>query len=336
MRIIARLLLLLILLASTVATVLYSQYQQFLQSPLSFEQAKISYTVTSGGTVTRLANDLLKQGIFKSEQELYFFRFMAKLKQKTAIKVGVYELTSGLLPEQLLDRLISGQTKQYQLTLIEGWNFFQVLSAIRSHPQIKPVLNHQDWTEIMSKLGHAHQHPEGRFYPDTYYFPAGTTDLEFLQRAYQTMQGILTSIWRQRQPNLPLKSKDDMLILASIIEKETGLASERQQIAGVFIRRLQGHMKLQTDPTVIYGIGARFDGNLTRKHLRQDTPYNTYVHYGLPPTAIAMPGRDSLWAAVNPDKGDSLYFVANGSGGHYFSKTLTQHNQAVRKYQLKQ
>jgi UPF0755 protein len=188
----------------------------------------------------------------------------------------------------------------------------------------------------MARLGYPGEHPEGRFFPDTYHFPNGTTDLDFLQRAYQTMQRRLQAAWEQRQPALILQSPYQALTLASIVEKETALASERAQVAGVFIRRLQKNMRLQTDPTVIYGLGAQFDGNLRRADLERDTPYNTYTRSGLPPTPIALPGAASLAAAVNPADGDALYFVAKGDGSHAFSDSLRQHNQAVQQYQLGQ
>lgn len=187
----------------------------------------------------------------------------------------------------------------------------------------------------MDRLGRAGQHPEGRFFPDTYLFPRGTSDLEFLRRAMRRMDAELASAWEGRSEDTPLKTPDEALILASIVEKETGQPDERPAIAGVFSRRLKKGMKLQTDPTVIYGMGARFDGNIRRKDLREDTPYNTYVHHGLPPTPICMPGREALVAAVNPASGKALYFVSRGDGSHVFSPTLKEHNAAVRKYQLK-
>ena len=210
-----------------------------------------------------------------------------------------------------------------------------MMEAVRHHPKIQQTLEGLSDAEIMDRLGHPDENPEGRFFPDTYHFPRGTTDVVFLQRAYATMARRLDEAWRQRAPDLPLKTPYQALILASIIEKETGLPEERPAIAGVFIRRLRKGMRLQTDPTVIYGLGESCDGELRRRDLRRDTPYNTYVHKGLTPTPIALPGAGSLRAAVNPAPGDALYFVATGNGGHVFSNTLKEHNRAVRKYQLR-
>jgi UPF0755 protein len=187
----------------------------------------------------------------------------------------------------------------------------------------------------MVRLGLAGEHPEGRFFPDTYYYTRGMSDVQLLQRAYQTMTQFLARAWQERDPDLPYQKPYEALIMASIIEKETGAPDERRQIAGVFVRRLQKHMRLQTDPTVIYGIGADFDGNLRRRDLTTDTPYNTYRRRGLPPSPIAMPGAEAIIAALHPDDSDKLYFVARGDGSHYFSATIEEHNRAVRKYQLK-
>jgi len=218
---------------------------------------------------------------------------------------------------------------------VEGWNFKQMRVAIAGQQALEQTLVELSDQEIMQRLGYADEHPEGRFLPDTYHFPKGTTDLAFLKRAYQAMQGLLDAEWEQRDPGLPLNSPYEALILASIVEKETGLASERPEIAGVFVRRLKKGMKLQTDPTIIYGMGESYKGNIRRRDLKQDTPYNTYLHKGLTPTPISMPGADALHAVLHPKEGKSLYFVAKGEGSHQFSKTLVEHNRAVRKYQLK-
>ena len=218
---------------------------------------------------------------------------------------------------------------------MEGWNFKQVLAAVSGHEALKHTLKGLTDGEIMARLGHPGEHPEGRFYPDTYKFPRGTTDAAFLERAYQSMSRLLAEEWGKRDPDLPLKTPYEALILASIVEKETGVADERSEIAGVFVRRLRKGMKLQTDPTVIYGMGDNFKGNIRRRDLKQDTPYNTYVHTGLPPTPISMPGSAAIRAVLHPAPGKSLYFVARGDGSHYFSKSLAEHNRAVRKFQLK-
>ena len=251
------------------------------------------------------------------------------------IKAGEYELLPGLMPEALFALFVSGKTVSYSITLIEGWSFRQMMAEIEAHPVLQQTLSGLSPEAIMQKLGHEDEHPEGRFFPDTYSFQRNTTDLELLRRAYDRMSRILQDAWAERDENIQLKSPYEALILASIVEKETGAASERAEISGVFSRRLRKGMKLQTDPTVIYGMGDRYKGNIRRKDLKEDTPYNTYVHTGLPPTPICMPGADAIAAAVKPKAGKSLYFVAKGDGSHQFSDTLRQHNNAVRKYQLK-
>ena len=255
--------------------------------------------------------------------------------QASRVRAGEYRLTDDLVPDTLLALLVSGRSIEYQLTLVEGWNIRQVRAAVAAHDALAHTISELDDATLMERLGRPGVHPEGRFFPDTYSFLRGTTDLAFLTRAMARMDEQLAAAWAARADDIPLKTPEEALILASIVEKETGLASERPDIAGVFTRRLHRGMKLQTDPTVIYGMGERFDGNIRRKDLREDTPYNTYVHRGLPPTPICMPGREALDAAVNPADGKTLYFVARGDGSHAFSETLKQHNAAVRKYQLK-
>ena len=235
---------------------------------------------------------------------------------------------------QLLDNMVRGKVVQYSLTLVEGWTFKQMMAAINAHPSITHTLTGLTNSQLMTQLGWADQHPEGHFYPDTYSFSRGFSDVAFLQRAHRMMVQRLASEWRQRDTTVPYKTPYDALIMASIVERETGAAEERAQIAGVFVRRLKIGMALATDPTVIYGIGASFDGNLRKRDLQTDTPYNTYLRRGLPPTPIAMPGGDAIHAALHPASGKTLYFVARGNGTHYFSETLQEHNNAVRKYQL--
>jgi UPF0755 protein len=234
----------------------------------------------------------------------------------------------------LLNKIVAGEVEQFFLTIVEGWTFRQMLAAVHQHPEIDKKLAELNDEEIMRTLNLPAVHPEGQFMPDTYHFPDGTTDIQFLKRGWKAMQDYLHAQWQQRDEGLPLKSPYEALILASIVEKETGLARERPEIAGVFVRRLQKGMKLQTDPTVIYGIGPQFDGNIRRKDLRKDTPYNTYTRYGLPPTPIALPGKAAIKATLHPADGNSLYFVAKGDGSHQFSDTLDEHNRAVRRFQL--
>ena len=280
-----------------------------------------------------VARDLEAAGIIKDARYLKWYgRYTG---QANRIRAGEYRLTDTLVPDDLLALLVSGKSVNYSLTLLEGWNIRQVRAAVAAHEALEQTLEGVDNEELMNLLGLPGVHAEGQFFPDTYQFTRGMSDLEFLRRAQRTLDRELATAWAQKAEDIPLNSPYEALILASIVEKETGQASERAQIAGVFARRLRKGMKLQTDPTVIYGMGERFDGNIRRKDLREDTPYNTYVHTGLPPTPIAMPGRGALQAAVNPAPGKAIYFVAKGDGTHAFSTTLAEHNAAVRKYQLK-
>jgi UPF0755 protein len=224
---------------------------------------------------------------------------------------------------------------QYNLTLVEGWTFRQVRSAVARHEKIKHTLDGLSDSEVMDKLGHTGVFPEGRFFPDTYRFVRGMTDVELLQQAYMRLDEVLAKEWAERSTDLPYRDPYQALIMASLVEKETGIPQERGQIAGVFVRRLRLGMMLQTDPTVIYGMGERYNGKITRADLREPTPYNTYTITGLPPTPIAMVGREAIHAALNPSDGTSLYFVARGDGSHVFSDDLDDHNSAVREFQLK-
>jgi UPF0755 protein len=255
--------------------------------------------------------------------------------QAGKIQAGEYRILPGTSPRELLEQLVEGRVIDYSITLVEGRTFSQMMAAVRGHPALDQTLAGLASEQIMERLGHPGEHPEGRFFPDTYHFPRGTSDQNLLKRAYDQMVLLLDQEWPQRAPNLPLETAYQALVLASIVERETALPSERPEIAGVLIRRLQRGMRLQTDPTVIYGMGDAFAGNLTRRDLKRDTPYNTYVHAGLTPTPICMPGGDSVRAALHPAPGDSLYFVARGDGSHEFSATLAAHNRAVRTYQLK-
>jgi len=253
-----------------------------------------------------------------------------------AIKTGEYQLDPGITPRELLQLLSSGAVVQYRFTLVEGWTFRQLLQALANDDVLKNTLERvtnetgdETVAAVISSLDV--DHPEGWFFPETYQYTRGDSDADILDRAHTAMEKELGSAWESRKDDLPLNSPYELLILASIIEKETGKEEERGQIAGVFIRRLQKGMRLQTDPTVIYGMGDSFDGNIRRHDLKSDTPYNTYTRSGLPPTPIAMPGRASLLAAARPAAGDVLYFVADGTGGHTFSATLQEHQQAVNK-----
>jgi UPF0755 protein len=233
--------------------------------------------------------------------------------------------------------MVKGKVRQYSLTLVEGWTFWQMLEQVRQSEILQHTLTGKSDEQIMTAIGHHGEHPEGRFYPDTYHFPKGLNDVQFLKRAYDEMQQRLQKAWRQRAVGLPFDSPYEALIMASIVEKESALPSERTRIAGVFINRLRKGMRLQTDPTVIYGLGRNFDGDIRFRDLRRDTPYNTYTRRGLPPTPIAMPGQGAIDAVMNPDTTNYLYFVARGdaSGSHVFSETLEEHEAAVNKYQRK-
>ncbi len=266
----------------------------------------------------------------------WLFILLAKVKGvETRVRAGEYEIKVEMTPEELLEKFIQGSAIQYSLTVIEGWSFHQMLTAIEDDPVIEYTLGDKTDEEIMGLLGYPDQHPEGLFFPDTYRFPKGTSDVDFLRRAYHVMQKHLTREWNQRASGLPLQSSYDALILASIIEKETGAGFERPLISGVFIQRLKKNMRLQTDPTIIYGLGENFDGDIRFRDLKKDTPYNTYLHAGLTPTPIALPGLEAIRAALHPAKTEALYFVSKGDGTHQFSATLEEHNAAVKRYQLK-
>ena len=254
--------------------------------------------------------------------------------QAHAIKAGAYELQPGITPRRFLEKLVRGEQATRSVTLVEGWTFAQFRRALAQAEHLKPDSAAHDAQALMARLGRPGLHPEGRFFPDTYVYPKGSSDLLVLQQALQAMDQQLAQAWAQRLPGLPLRHPDQALILASLVEKETGQPSERALVAGVFTNRLRLQMRLQTDPAVIYGVGPDFEGRLRRKHLDTDTPYNTYTRAGLPPTPIAMPGRAALVAAVRPASTTALYFVARGDGTSQFSDTLDQHNRAVRRYIL--
>lgn len=322
-----------LLVAVLVAGWLWQDYRRFLDTPLTLPEDGLLYQLPPGSHVGRLATELAEQQVLSSP---LYLRIHARLEQLAPkIRAGEYRLTPGLTPRALLDLLVSGKVVQYELTLVEGWTFAQVREALAADPVLERTIADWDDARIMAALGRPELHPEGRFFPDTYHFPRGTSDLDFLRRAFARMEQVLARAWEARDADLPLTTPGEALVLASIVEKETGVAHERPAIAGVFVRRLKRGMRLQTDPTVIYGLGDGFDGNLRRRDLRQDTPYNTYTRHGLPPTPICMPGRAAIEAALHPAPGKALYFVARGDGSHQFSATLKEHNAAVRRYQLK-
>lgn len=289
--------------------------------------------VPVGSSLHSVARSLSRQGVLKHPKA---FKLLARIRgDGKRIKPGEYSISSDMSPRQLLDKLVLGRVIQYPLRLIEGWNFRQFREAINSADKLVKRTTVMSDSEIMKAIGADESHPEGWFYPDTYYYSSGVSDLNILKQAYIRMKQELDMAWDKRSPDIPVKNKFEALILASIVEKETGQPQERPTIAGVFVNRLNKKMRLQTDPTVIYGMGDRYNGNIRKKDLLRDTPYNTYTRYGLPPTPIAMPGREALNAAVNPAKTRALYFVARGDGSHVFSETFRQHIKAVQEFQVR-
>ena len=320
----------LILLAAWAAGVFYLQYQKALNAPLVAEGDGI-ITVKRGDTLASLNRELVQRGVIHSDWVLPVY---ARLNPQAAnIKAGDYRIDASASLPSLMNDITNGKVVVYNITVVEGKTFKDLRASLVQTAGIEHTLNDKTDAQIATLLG-IDGSPEGWFMPETYQFHRGSSDLELLKRMYGEMQRTLEQEWPNRADGLPLANPYQALILASIIEKETGVASERPQIAGVFVRRLQKDMLLQTDPSVIYG-AADYHGDLTRKHLQTDTPYNTYINKGLPPTPIALPGKASIQAALHPADGDSLYFVADGKGGHIFSATYEEHQQAVARY-LKQ
>ena len=313
--------------------VAYQDYLLFLSTPVTAEKWPVRIAVKPGSNFSHLVNDLHDRQLIEHRKYLSWYARSENLAHR--IKAGNYEFSEGITPVQLLEKIVNGEVIQYSFTIVEGWTFRQMLSALHRHSNIDKKLAGLGDEEITGALSLPNKHPEGQFLPDTYLFPEGTTDIQFLTRASRAIYRYLEAEWEKRDENLPLKTPYEALILASIVEKETGVASERPAIAGVFTRRLRKGMRLQTDPTVIYGMGTQFDGNIRRRDLKKDTPYNTYTRYGLPPTPIALPGKAAIHAVLHPADGNSLYFVAKGDGSHQFSATLEEHNRAVRRYQLR-
>jgi UPF0755 protein len=313
---------------------LYGDYQKAINDPLAVGDNSVSYMVEPGATFRAVASDIAKKGWWPHPSRYFLWRINRR-QVGGKLKSGEYEVKPGMSIDEFTDLLISGKTRQYKFTLVEGWTFAQVRAAVQQSDILQHTIpKDADDATVMVALDLPGQNAEGRFFPDTYNISRSTTDKELLKRAHDQMQSTLDAAWKDRTADLPYKNASEALTMASIVEKETGIAGERAKIAGVFVQRLKKGMKLQTDPTVIYGIGKDYDGNIRKKDLETDTPYNTYTRTGLPPTPIAMPGKESIEAALHPDAGEALYFVARGDGGHYFSKTLEEHNAAVRQYQL--
>lgn len=310
------------------AWLVWERYERFLQTPLELPAEGQVFQLEPGVTGSGIVQELTWRGLTRPGWE---WRLLMRLEPHV-YKAGEYLLEAGMTPREVLAKLSSGQVVKYRITLVEGWTFQQFISALAENEVLDHELDSTDSSHgqhISFLLGI--DHPEGWFLPETYQFIRGDSDRDILVHAHKAMKEALSDTWSSRNTGLPLETPYQLLILASIIEKETALEEERGRIAGVFTRRLQKGMRLQTDPTVIYGMGESYDGNIRRRDLQADTPYNTYTRHGLPPTPIAMPGRASLEAAARPQEGDALYFVADGSGGHTFSTTLEEHQEAVRK-----
>nr|WP_298134291.1 endolytic transglycosylase MltG [uncultured Pseudoxanthomonas sp.] len=324
---------LLLALAAGAAFWLWQGHRGFADMPIGGVAADATVEVVSGDAFPTVLRKLRETGVAHGT-DLQWRLLARQTNTASQLKVGEYALDPALTPRELLQRMREGRTLQYRFTIVEGWNIRQLRAALRNATPLQQKTADLSDVELMAALGHAGQHPEGRFLPETYVYTRSETDLDVLKRAYAAMEKAVDAAWQARAQDIPLQSAEEALILASIIEKETGIAEERPAIAGVFARRLKIGMPLQTDPTVIYGIGSSYDGNIRRRDLTTDTPYNTYTRRGLTPTPIAMPGVDALKAAVNPADGTALYFVAvgDGSGRHIFSTTLAEHNAAVARY----
>lgn len=329
---VTRVLFVLILAAGFLATGFWLDYRRFLETPLNLEETPAVIEVPRGVSIRQVAKTLTSQGAIR--HPYYFVALAIQRGDATRIKAGEFELRPGMGPAELLDAIVAGKVIQYPITLVEGWTFRQAVETVAKDRRFHGDIGSLSDEALMEQLGRPGEHPEGRLFPDTYSFPRRTAALDVLRRALERMDQVLAEEWASRAEGLPIETPYQALILASIVEKETAVPSERPAIAGVFVRRLQKGMKLQTDPTVIYGMGARYDGDIRRSDLTESTPYNTYVIDGLPPTPIALPGREAIHAVLHPAEGDSLYFVARGDGSHQFSATLDEHNRAVRRYQL--
>lgn len=303
-----------------------------LDTPLDLPESGYTLEVRRGSSLTSVAGELSAAGMLTHPRVLSWHGRLTG--EAGRVQAGEYRLEPGVTARSLLQQLVSGQVLLHALTILEGWTVLELLVALAENPAIEQTLSVESPEELARALGLDMSHAEGWFFPDTYRFPRNTADTEILMLAHELMREKLAEAWAGRAPETNLANPYEALILASIVERESALTSERPQVAGVFTRRLERGMRLQTDPTVIYGLGSDFDGNLTRRHLTTDTPYNTYTRKGLPPTPIALPGEGALQAAVNPDDGSALYFVATGrdDGSHVFTDTLDEHNAAVARY----
>jgi UPF0755 protein len=314
------------------AVICAGAFQYWASQPIIAKGAEpIAFGVAPGSGVRGATEQIAKAGV---PVQPFLLELLARLSGKSArLKAGSYELEPGASPRRLIDQLARGEFAQHALVVIEGWSFRQMREAVAANPMLKHDTSDMSDEELLAKVAPGYSKPEGLFFPDTYLFARGASDLQIYRQAHALMQKRLDDAWASRAAGLPYKSPYEALIMASIVEKETGRKADRDLIAGVFVNRLKQGMLLQTDPTVIYGMGERYKGNIHKRDLQTDTPYNTYLRAGLPPTPIALPGAASIAAALNPARTDALYFVARGDGTSHFSNTLTEHNQAVNKYQ---
>ena len=325
-------LLFILVIAAVIALVAWSEYQRFLHQPVNLIEEETIFTIYPGDNISKVSQRLYDSGL--SPVPSVYLDIYARLQGNAQqIKAGEYRVEADATLPALLNLFISGKVVQYSITIVEGMTAKQLFEKIQTHPKIKQTLTELNNETVREALSIENELVEGLFLPETYHFPANTSDVQFLKRAYQKLQEQLDSAWQQMTENLPYDSAYEVLIMASIIEKESAIPEERPEIAGVFVRRLDKGMRLQTDPTVIYGMGDSYDGNIRKKDLQTDTPYNTYTRFGLPPTPICLPSKESIEAAMNPAEGTSLYFVAGAeNGGHVFSDNLEDHNRAVRQY----
>ena len=321
----------LLLLAVVVSSLLVAAATWVVSSPITLRSGPVDFTIAPGSSMRVAANTVAAAG---AELDPRILIVLGKLlRVDTSIKAGSYEIAAGITPLELLQKLTRGDVTQAELAFIEGWTFRQMRERLDAHPDLRHDTAGLPESEIMALIGAPNAAAEGLFFPDTYFFAKRSSDVDLLARAYRAMQQQLSRAWQARAPELPYADSYQALIMASIVEKETGRDDDRPQVAGVFVNRLRQGMLLQTDPTVIYGLGENFDGNLRKRDLVADTPYNTYTRRGLPPTPIAMPGLASLQAALHPPPTEALYFVARGDGSSHFSSTLDEHNRAVRRFQ---
>lgn len=322
---------LLVLIFSGITWYLWNGFQEFIQQPLGLEQ---ELDVEKGTSAYSLGRKWQEEDVI---EQFYYYQLLLKLKPELrSIKAGNYNITPDMTAVDILQKLVAGDVIKYQFSVIEGSNIYELLVALQANSELVHEIDYgQEYVDIFKSMEFVGQsHPEGMFYADTYQFIKGDSDLDILKRAHDRLLAILDEEWSGRADGLPYETAYQALIMASIIEKETAVPAERPEISGVFVRRMAKNMLLQTDPTIIYGLLPEFDGNIRRNDIRNPHPWNTYVHRGLPPTPIAMVGREAIQAALNPKPGETLYFVAKGDGSHHFSKTLEEHNRAVRKYQL--